>query len=381
MYIPKIIKIIFDFDFFKKILALAILISVIYFLRSFLLFFLAVFLFSYLFGHLWDFIEKKIYNVLFKFDNKFTRKISEFISFKIIITFLYLLFISVLVFAISNLIPELVQELNRLNEQFPVIWNEIQSIINQLEQIKTINSDISWTLSNILNEKNYNIFIKLLDNLKSFWSFVLQFLLAIIISYIIILDKKPTIKYLAMIKDSNFNFFYKEYKSIFWKIRKGFGLIFRAQAIIAVVNTILTIAWFYLVWVFFGWFSYILTMGIVVFVCSFVPILWMWISAIPLCFIAFAVWWINATILVLWVVIIVHLLEAYILNPKIVSSYLELPISITFIILILSEHFFWIVWFLIWMPLFYILIDIFRDIDSYITKISKKHKVIRNIWK
>lgn len=44
---------------------------------------------------------------------------------------------------------------------------------------------------------------------------------------------------------------------------------------------------------------------------------------------------------------IVHAIEAYILNPKIVSSYIDFPVFITFIILIVSEHFFGLVGLLI----------------------------------
>jgi len=35
----------------------------------------------------------------------------------------------------------------------------------------------------------------------------------------------------------------------------------------------------------------------------------------------------------------IHAVEAYYLNPKIVSSYIKLPLSLTFLVLILSEHF------------------------------------------
>jgi predicted PurR-regulated permease PerM len=37
---------------------------------------------------------------------------------------------------------------------------------------------------------------------------------------------------------------------------------------------------------------------------------------------------------------IVHVIESYYLNPKIVSRFLEIPVSLTFVILIVSEHLF-----------------------------------------
>lgn len=71
-------------------------------------------------------------------------------------------------------------------------------------------------------------------------------------------------------------------------------------------------------------------------------------------------------------IILVHALEAYILNPKIVSSYVHFPVFITFLVLIISEHLFGLVGLLIGIPLFSILIDLFDDLDTYISSIRRK---------
>jgi predicted PurR-regulated permease PerM len=46
--------------------------------------------------------------------------------------------------------------------------------------------------------------------------------------------------FLRLIQDGNFSFLYREYRIIAMKIAKGFGLIFKAQSIIAFINAILT---------------------------------------------------------------------------------------------------------------------------------------------
>jgi ABC-type bacteriocin/lantibiotic exporter with double-glycine peptidase domain len=71
--------------------------------------------------------------------------------------------------------------------------------------------------------------------------------------------------------------------------------------------------------------------------------------------------------------------EVYFLNPKIVSSYFKLPISIIFIILMISEKFFWILWLLIWVSLFYFIIWLMMDFEKSLNKknikiITKKNK-------
>jgi predicted PurR-regulated permease PerM len=73
---------------------------------------------------------------------------------------------------------------------------------------------------------------------------------------------------------------------------------------------------------------------------------------------------------ILGMVTFIHAVEAYYLNPKIVSSYMELPVFLTFLILLVSEHMFGFVGLLIGVPLFYILVDILKDFDHFVTKIS-----------
>ena len=376
MFTPKIIKLIFTKHFFQKLLVIVILILWIYFLRDFLILFLWIFLLSYLFSHLWNFLHKNINSYLLSENSKFLKIISKIITFKIIIIFLYLIFITLIVFAISDLIPALINELKNIQTDIPIVWNQIESIISDLKKVIDINTDFQWSLKEVFTERNYNILIKLFDSLKSFWGFILQFILAIIISFIVIIDQKKILKFLKPIKKWDLDFIYREYKVLFLKVRKWFWLIFKAQATIAAINTMITVVGYYLIWLAYWGFPYLLTMAIVVFICSFVPVLWMWLSAIPLCFIAFTVWWIDALFLIFIMIILTTSFEVYVLNPKIVSSYLEFPISVTFIILIVSEHIFWLIWLLVWVPLFYILIDLIKDFTKYVSKLYRKYKKI-----
>jgi predicted PurR-regulated permease PerM len=69
---------------------------------------------------------------------------------------------------------------------------------------------------------------------------------------------------------------------------------------------------------------------------------------------------------------VVHAIEAYYLNPRIVSSYVHIPVFVTFIILLLSEHFFGLIGLLIGVPLFIITLGFIEDLDRYINSIKKK---------
>ncbi len=69
---------------------------------------------------------------------------------------------------------------------------------------------------------------------------------------------------------------------------------------------------------------------------------------------------------------IVHAIEAYYLNPRIVSSYVHIPVFIIFIILLISEHFLGLVGLLIGVPLFVITLEFLEDIDTHISHIKTK---------
>ena len=69
---------------------------------------------------------------------------------------------------------------------------------------------------------------------------------------------------------------------------------------------------------------------------------------------------------------VVHFVEAYYLNPKIVSSYMHFPIFITFVILLVSEHLFGLIGLLIGIPFFSVILGLIEDFDGYVSEIKKK---------
>jgi predicted PurR-regulated permease PerM len=83
--------------------------------------------------------------------------------------------------------------------------------------------------------------INVFNKVKDAGVILLQFVFAIVLSFIFLLDRKKLKKYLSGIKKSNFSFLHREYKIIFDKIIKSFGLILKAQSLIALANATLTI--------------------------------------------------------------------------------------------------------------------------------------------
>ncbi len=379
MTFKKILQLLFSKAFIQKFIAYFLLIAFFYIFSDFLGIFFLTFIFSYLFFALWIFLKEKYDLLLNRICNNDKRKkfLKKFLSLNIIIILEYLIFVSVLVFAIYDIVPRLTKELSEIPKHVPILASQIDSITTKLNEIRSLNTQISWSMQQMFSSQNYAIIIQIYDNLKKAGWVILQLVLALILSYVFITDRKKLGKYLEWIKKSNFRFLYEEYSVILEKISRSFGLVFKAQAIIATANSILTTIWLITIWFFFpNHFPYILTLWIFVFLLSFIPVLGTFITSIPLIIIAYTmVWWVNAVIAVVLLVAIVHAVEAYYLNPKIVSSFIEVPVSLTFIILIVSEHFMWFAGLLIWISIFYLGVELLTDIDKIISKTKVKIEV------
>ena len=73
---------------------------------------------------------------------------------------------------------------------------------------------------------------------------------------------------------------------------------------------------------------------------------------------AYSVGGIRYVIYILIVIMIIHAIEAYILNPKFMSSKTELPIFYTFVVLLAGEHFLGTWGLIVGVPIFTFLLDI-----------------------
>jgi predicted PurR-regulated permease PerM len=123
-------------------------------------------------------------------------------------------------------------------------------------------------------------------------------------------------------------------------------------------------------------FPFIATIGIIVFILGFIPVFGFLISSLPIVLLGFNYGGMEVVAAIVIMIAVVHAVEAYYLNPKIVSAYMEFPVFISFVVLLLSEHFLGFIGLLIGVPLFYILLDLMKDFDLYINKISKISQTI-----
>jgi predicted PurR-regulated permease PerM len=79
-------------------------------------------------------------------------------------------------------------------------------------------------------------------------------------------------------------------------------------------------------------------LSLIVFVCGFIPVLGTFISTTPIVLVALNVGGIEKALAVVILVTLVHLIEAYLLNPLIFGRHLSLNPVIVLIILFLGYH-------------------------------------------
>ncbi|MBP3041767.1 AI-2E family transporter, partial [Bacillaceae bacterium Marseille-Q3522] len=199
----------------------------------------------------------------------------------------------------------------------------------------------------------------------------LQVLLAILLSLFFLLEKPRLIDFTKKFKDSKLSSFYYEIEYFASKFVRTFGKVIEAQFIIATVNCILTTL---ALWIM--GFPQLIGLAILIFLLGLIPVAGVIISLIPLCTIAYTIGGIMQVVYVVILIMFIHALEAYILNPKLMSSKTNLPVFYTFLVLIFSEHFMGVWGLIIGIPIFVFFLDVL-EVTGKDNKDSKAKRILQ----
>lgn len=254
------------------------------------------------------------------------------------------------------------------------------------QSIQTYNSVLSFyqnpvdstnffltTINNYLEKSNLLDQIKnsagmILRYIQDIGSFSLSVFLSFILSFFYMIEKKRMSEFSKLFFTGHFNWFFKDCYYFANKFVNTFGVVMEAQFFIAFSNTCITILCLALVG-----FNQLPSLAILVFLLSLIPVAGVIISCVPLTFIAYSEGGIQDVFYVLIIIIIVHLLESYVLNPKFMSSKTELPIFYTFVVLLISERLFGIWGLIVGIPIFTFFLDILKIKPIHI--VEKNHPV------
>lgn len=315
----------------RRWLVLAVLIAIFYFVRNLLPLLLLTFVFSYLAYRFVSFIERKI---------KLPGKISGFILYGVILFLVYL----------------------GITEYIPVLIKQITHLVNAVTKFYQSNrhgeSVLMDSVYNLIKE--YNLADKLqsslgtvVNYLTSFGKGLLIVIFAFLMSFFFTVDRKETNSFSVLFLKSDFSWFFEDIYYLLSKFFTGFGVVLETQFIIAVVNTVLTI-----IALSFMGFPELLSLGVIIFLLSLIPVAGVLISCVPLSIIGYSIGGIRDVILVLLIVSLIHVLESYVLNPHLMAHKTKIPMFYTFVVLFLGEHFFGVWGLIVGIPIFNFILDL-----------------------
>lgn len=345
------LKSIFSRQMPRRLLILLAFAIAIYLLKGMANMFLLTFIFSYLgyTGSSFFFSKAKIVN-------------SKLLKGIIILVYLAIIALAIYV----------------LYKYIPIIIIELQSIIDQATNFLNGTYD-NDTLNYIISlSKDFNISTYISDNVETLfksitnigkWGF--DIFVAIILSLFFILEKNRIVKFTSGFKNSKVRVVYDELAFFGNKFLQSFGKVIQTQITIAFINCVLSMIILYILK-----FPQILGLGFMIFVLGLVPVAGVIVSLIPLTIIAFNIGGFKMIIYILVLIAVLHALESYVLNPKLMSQKTKLPVFYTFVVLIVSEHILGIWGLIIGIPIFIFILDVLEvknpdiaisdtDIDSY----------------
>lgn len=130
-------------------------------------------------------------------------------------------------------------------------------------------------------------------------------------------------------------------------------MVLEAQFFIALCNTLITTVILAIMQM-----PQLPTLAIMIFVLSLIPVAGVIVSVFPLAILGYSVGGYRYIIYILVMIVVVHALEAYVLNPKFMSSRTELPIFYTFVVLLAGEQLFGVWGLIVGVPIFTFFLDI-----------------------
>ncbi|KPV58395.1 membrane protein [Paenibacillus sp. A3] len=260
---------------------------------------------------------------------------------KLLLSILYVLFVAVLVAGGFKVFPSLVHEVGQLIVMVKEVYAHPQNEI------------VSYLVSVVHQLDLHSIIKPGLDMIKRVGHWGFEWFLAFIMSLILLLSKSSVIRFTHKLRASKIGWLVEEIEYFGQKFVLTFGKVIETQLLIALINCVLTTI---ALWVM--GFPNLFGLALLVFVLGLIPVAGVFVSLIPLCAIAFSLGGFVYVIYLIVTITLIHALEAYVLNPRLMASKTHLPIFYTFIVLLFSEHFFGIWGLIVGIPTFVFILDL-----------------------
>lgn len=315
----------------RRFVVLMGIIGVLYAMRSLINIILLTFIFTFLVIQLINFIRRYI-------------KIPS----QLIVIITYLLFIGFIYLAITIYVPKLMSQTEAMLDSLLSFYQHPPK--GAEEFVRYI--DRYFGKIDIMQQFKGGFSVAL-GYLKSVGSIGFTFVMSLLLSFFFTLEKDELYRFSKGFLHGPCSWIFKDIYHFAKIFVNTFGVVLEAQFVIAVVNTVITTICLAIMHM-----PQLLSLGIMVFILSLVPVAGVIISAIPMIFIGYSVGGIRYIIYIIVMLVVVHALEAYVLNPKFMASRTELPMFYTFVVLFVAEHLFGVWGLIVGIPIFTFMLDV-----------------------
>jgi len=170
---------------------------------------------------------------------------------------------------------------------------------------------------------------------QSVLTFASSFLLSLLFSFLIVLDLGKITRGVKGLANTKIGFIYDEVADNIAGFGRVLGRALEAQLFIAVCNTILTAVCIWIMGI-----PNLLVLSTIVFFCSFIPVFGTFMSSTPIALLALQGGGVSAMLLVIVMIVVVHMVETYVLNPQIYGHHMHMNPVLVLIVLTIGGKLF-----------------------------------------
>jgi predicted PurR-regulated permease PerM len=340
------------FQFSNRLLVWGILIGIVFFLKSFFLLMFMTFVFAY--------IQTRSVRRLKPFiKNRSVRVLLVAFFFLGIMTGIGLFIVpevknqaEMFMNQFGTYVARVDQEIISISDRYPVLKEAIPQLkeppvgaLKDLDQPSPPFSPTTSIVQEIIglgsgDENGGDNVTQLLDKAqnigKGLVAIASAFLLALLFSFLIVFDLPSLTEHVRSLERTRLKFIYVEVAEGIYNFSQVLGQALEAQFFIAVVNSFLTAIGIIII----GLGSHVAFLSMIVFLCSFIPVVGVFISSLPICLIALQLMGLKTMLFAIIMIIVIHLIEGYILNPRIYGSRMRInPVIVLFILTIAGKLF------------------------------------------
>lgn len=328
----------------RRMLIFVCIVAILIWLRNML----SVFLLTFMFIYLGNSAERLVSRLILKL---FRRRIDP----RVVVVGLYALVILALVLLLWTYIPMIVLQIREL-------VSDTDKYVSAMQTTGSSGSGSAFSLPSMLQFVTSHVDVS--KYMESGGTSIAKFVtnigtagfnifLSLVLSLFFLLGKPSVRAFLRQFKDSKLHWMYEDMRYFARKFSNSFGAVIQTQLLISAINTLISMV----VLSIMG-FPSVFGLAAMIFVLGLVPVAGVFISLVPLCLIGYVTGGISRVIWVIVLIAVLHALEGYVLNPKLMSNKTELPVFVTFLVLLIAEHVIGLWGLVIGLPIAVFLLDI-----------------------